>query len=1419
MSKAPRADDTPVSATQTPWAPVPTAPASPVLPHTPTTTASAKKKKKKTKRADDGALDDAPSTLVASKQVQRDLIIAASELSQRVRKDPQGLSDDESYWASLPAHLRTFIRNALPLGQLEQGENGTIPRHAPAQAMIAVAQQLAQASQASQRGMSGHGTNTLPLDPAIFADAPVFADLPVESEAPRGGLRPSPGMQATAVPGENGFGSVVLVDELDEDDPDFDHDYASDDALDDALAGMKELAPKKKKNRKKKKGTPGADTLASTKSFSPGPLAPAPPVRPPLIPPPMPIRSRPSGTSAPPSARAAGKLPMAVRPARPAAPPRHAPLPPRHAPRIAQAAQRAFFPPHMPSAAPPASGSGLTISNAEERDRIRDFWQNLSHRERKRLVESEQQAVLRKLKDVMRHACACKVCMRKRIAIDNKLDELYTLYYDALESHAQQYKKHIASNGEDQAPSGPGPFPGSVALDRNGGVLGANLLVSRETHGNSPLDMAPMSRMGFAIQNPELREIVAQQHAENMYDDEYEDDPALDDELDMDMDLYSDTMRRRHGAHESGQCHGSDCYCINSMLTVKGILTVADDLSGNEAQKLILMMEQLAEKHVHSIALDEALDVERDEFDPSDDEELTPGEQQEQGWRMFQIFAARILEHRVLQEYREMVAKERQLQLLRELEEEESNEKAREAKRAKENQRKKDKRKQLRLQKEEERLRKEQEKAAEEAALHAEQEKEREERRQKLEAERRAKEEEKARRAQEERERLQRERQLADERERKVHERRKKEVAKEEREERERERLVQARFEKERHEKERLEQERLEQERLEQSRLEQSRLEQSRLEKERLEQSPLRASAADMARVSTGKTASTTLNGPNGPTVSGHDLWSDEPWQAPIAPFGMMQGSGQMPFYPEPVNATTHALNRMHLEPTNAVRMPNKHDFGLASRAPRAAPGPIERPRRSMADDLGIPRPEGILGSAALGDDELIEPRHARRAVPNAAPIGSAYVPPVSSPSYTYSSPWQAPSRTAYGMNPPFSQAPGTRPWNAANSWEQARHPFEQSEFGGASEDGAGNAYGAGGSRPNVPSDDEIIAAAKPALTSAQVPGIAKLHAALAQEHNWVLSEKRLKKVVTSAGLRKDTSQRKPWVPVSHIDEAVPLPDSVETRYFDPVKGRGLVAKHAIAKGDTIFVEDAYCAAPPPSALKDMLHGTLFYEILQQYQWHSVHAVARMLARLLLTGTNAPPPSISRTTGATVQGVLSKEAPATFAETHKHLEAYATVSELERRARNPGWATESGSFTLALREAHTRLQRALDPRQEELPKRFPVAASKLPELAELLSWDTFLRMLGRANLNMESHGGLYLVHSQLNHDCDPNVGIRHMPSRGGVRYATRVTAIAKRDIPAGEELVINDAFDAEAAAAAAHSDGDLAQEMRTALGL
>ncbi|KAF2208105.1 hypothetical protein CERZMDRAFT_50035, partial [Cercospora zeae-maydis SCOH1-5] len=77
----------------------------------------------------------------------------------------------------------------------------------------------------------------------------------------------------------------------------------------------------------------------------------------------------------------------------------------------------------------------------------------------------------------------------------------------------------------------------------------------------------------------------------------------------------------------------------------------------------------------------------------AEQEELTEEQRMQEGRRMFQIFAARMFEQRVLTAYKEKVAAERQQKLLDELEEDEKAQAQREAKKQRDAQKKKDKKK------------------------------------------------------------------------------------------------------------------------------------------------------------------------------------------------------------------------------------------------------------------------------------------------------------------------------------------------------------------------------------------------------------------------------------------------------------------------------------------------------------------------------------------------------------------------------------------------------------------------------------------------------------------------------------------------------------------------------------------------------
>lgn len=175
---------------------------------------------------------------------------------------------------------------------------------------------------------------------------------------------------------------------------------------------------------------------------------------------------------------------------------------------------------------------------------------------------------------------------------------------------------------------------------------------------------------------------------------------------------------------------------------------------------------------------------------------MTEEQRMQEGRRMFQIFAARMFEQRVMTAYREKVAEQRQKQLIDELLQEETLNEQRNAKKAREAQKKKDKKRLQKQAKEEEKARRDAEKAAEAAALKAAQEKKleeqrlkREEQRKKREAERKALEEERARKEAEKQRRLREERERHAEAERKQREQKEEKRKREELKRREREEL------------------------------------------------------------------------------------------------------------------------------------------------------------------------------------------------------------------------------------------------------------------------------------------------------------------------------------------------------------------------------------------------------------------------------------------------------------------------------------------------------------------------------------------------------------------------------------------------------------------------------------------------------
>ena len=61
--------------------------------------------------------------------------------------------------------------------------------------------------------------------------------------------------------------------------------------------------------------------------------------------------------------------------------------------------------------------------------------------------------------------------IKLRNAIEEELEVLYDAYYEELEQYANYQQRYLNSGGASTPPPGPGPFPGSVELDKNGAVV------------------------------------------------------------------------------------------------------------------------------------------------------------------------------------------------------------------------------------------------------------------------------------------------------------------------------------------------------------------------------------------------------------------------------------------------------------------------------------------------------------------------------------------------------------------------------------------------------------------------------------------------------------------------------------------------------------------------------------------------------------------------------------------------------------------------------------------------------------------------------------------------------------------------------------------------------------------------------------
>lgn len=131
------------------------------------------------------------------------------------------------------------------------------------------------------------------------------------------------------------------------------------------------------------------------------------------------------------------------------------------------------------------------------------------------------------------------ICLVFRTAIEEELEVLYEAYYEDLEHYANLQQQHVTSGGP--PPPGPGPFPGSVALDQNGAVIGVQHPSTKHPPGRGKaIAPPPVTNGRKPVQQPqrnanpqeeeEYDDEEGDEYDDEEYDDEEEEDEGEDDE-------------------------------------------------------------------------------------------------------------------------------------------------------------------------------------------------------------------------------------------------------------------------------------------------------------------------------------------------------------------------------------------------------------------------------------------------------------------------------------------------------------------------------------------------------------------------------------------------------------------------------------------------------------------------------------------------------------------------------------------------------------------------------------------------------------------------------------------------------------------------------------------------------------------------
>ncbi|ABN68716.2 predicted protein [Scheffersomyces stipitis CBS 6054] len=348
---------------------------------------------------------------------------------------------------------------------------------------------------------------------------------------------------------------------------------------------------------------------------------------------------------------------------------------------------------------------------------------------------------------------------------------------------------------------------------------------------------------------------------------------------------------------------------------------------------------------------------------------------------------------------------------------------------------------------------------------------------------------------------------------------------------------------------------------------------------------------------------------------------------------------------------------------------------------------------------------------------------------------------------------------------------------------------------------------------------DAIIAIWKEDPTTESL-GIPKLHAIVKNKYpNWSVSEKRVKTLLKKFGLTPNTNTEQFTYASDITSEDTPhiqLPAKIQI-VMTSKRGKGLYAKHKIAKGELIWEETPLFFIPPLANINlvktgkacshcgkllqtttgsSMLKGldcNVCPEVWCSQQCKKLDSAIHGLLKHNVYNPNKRLTSskiIDSESFLELQEYCLKESwNALYAIAliyanilldktgvkEKQFRAMARVSQdIRYKALNSSagaFDTLSGGALFVQEQQETLWREGF----EKFIRVFPTSTSKL-------TYKEFLFMMGTYNIN-NLDSCIFLTQSHLNHNCDPNTNVDTSPVR-----TEGLKVYAARDIRAGEEL-------------------------------